>query len=348
MRTISLLLILIPLTTSGQIDTTTQQIDTVSIRLEYESQVRRLKNDFNHYKETMEMKNNARDSTLAHIDSILNVSTVALKEKVKLLNEKVQVVEGKDLINLRTRFDASKSALKEMKEGITIIDFVNDILKLQNQVAKVTNIWNNETLRNFWDDAQFWGTIGGTLISGGALALNDQKERTNGSVIGIGVIGLTSVLKQLFGNETAKQYEMIDLSRKAYDDLVILNTILENYIESNKSLEKDLDNLLNKHESLSNGFVSTSINQDKIKSFISGVIEKFDLYNKTLNQIPTYISQIDGMILTYAYKYYENEKLQEILRDLSDKSKNLVTKYKTRVKPILDVSPEIKHTLMDI
>ena len=349
MKKILLVLLFLPNLFFGQIDTQLNKIDSVLVKKEYEIKVSQLKKDFNIYKDSIDLKNNKINSNLNKIDSTLNVSTTALEKKFELLNEKLQVLENKEVVNLGTKLRASEQAINEMVNGLTIINFVNKILELQTQITKTTNIWNDEKIRNGWDKAQTWGTVAGTLIAGASIISGKQDNQAQGATIGVSVIGITSLLKKVFGKENSKQYEMIDISRKAYDDLVLLNSILRNYIIDNEKLKTELDTLKINSEKIKILFdTDNKANEEEVKIIISKIIDKLDNYNSTLNQIPRYIAQIDGIVLTFAYKYYENKDLKEIFTELSKKSKDLKTEYETKVKPILDVSPEIKQTLIGI
>ena len=349
MKRILLVLLFLPNLFFGQIDTQLNKIDSVLIKKEYELKVLQLKKDFSTYKDSIDIKNNKINSNLKKIDSTLNVSTTAIEKKFDLLNKKLQVLEKKEVVNLSTKLKASEQAINEMSDGLIIINFVNKILELQTQITKTTNIWNDEKIRNGWDKAQTWGTVTGTLIAGASIISGKQDNQAQGATIGVSVIGLTSLLKKLFGKENSKQYEMIDISRKAYDDLVLLNSVLKNYINDNDELKTELDSLKLNSEKIKTLFnADNKANEEKVKIIISKIIDKLDNYNSTLNQIPRYIAQIDGIVLTFAYKYYENNDLQEIFSELSEKSKDLKTEYETKVKPILDVSPEIKQTLIGI
>jgi hypothetical protein len=348
MKKILLLLLFLPSLFFGQIDTELNKIDSVLVKKEYEIKVSQLKKDFNIYKDSIDIKNQNINTNLKKIDSTLNVSTTVIEKKFELLNEKLQVLEKKEVVNLSTKLQASEQAITEMINGLTIITFVNKILELQTQITKVTNIWNDEKIRNGWDKAQTWGTVAGTLIAGASLASGKQNNQAQGATIGISVIGITSLLKKVFGKENSKQYEMIDVSRKAYDDLVLLNSVLKNYITDNEKLKKELDTLKLNSDKIKTRFNKDNKgNQEEVKIIISKIIDKLDNYNSTLNQIPRYIAQIDGIVLTFAYRY-ENKDLKEIFTELSKKSKDLKTEYETKVKPILDVSPEIKQTLIGI
>ncbi len=318
----------------------------------YEKVKVRLQKDLEAFTTELKDKQAQYDNDLKRIDAAYKElanknSNSELNEKLGLISERVALIEKQTGAKLSVKFKICAQAIKEMKKGLAIVDLVNLILDLQQQINTATNIWKDDAIRNGWDQAQDWTNIGGAAIAGFSLIPNTSPDvKATGVGIGVSVVGLGAIFKKAFGKEKMKHYELIQLSRKAFDDLIITNNLLKGFIADNERFDKELDKALEQESALQTKISNNTSTDKEISLFVISVVEKMNDYNKTLKQIPSYLAQLRGLAATYSLQYYDNVELKKVLDEIVIKILSIEDKYNNKVKPLLDVTPEIKTTLL--
>lgn len=285
----------------------------------------------------------------------IEIDKTTKDNKVDSLSKKIAARENLqsqlEFLQLKERYSFGLRAINEMEKGVTLITFMQEILQLQQEINNITNIWSDNDIRNGYDKVGDVLTIVGPLIAGGLIATNnissDQQKAFAGG--GISLVAVGQLLKKLFGKETAKKYEFIDMTRKSYDNLVILNQKLTQFIESNNTLETRLSTFKNKYEKNQLTLTEKKLRKEEANRDLMEVIGFIDEYQIVLSQIPLYIYELKGILLTYSFHFYkEDDKLIQTIDLLKDKAAKVESKYITKVKPLLQVTPELKTSIYGI
>ncbi|MBX2968284.1 MAG: hypothetical protein KF803_02850 [Cyclobacteriaceae bacterium] len=240
------------------------------------------------------------------------------------------------------KFEAGKAAISSMKSGVKILNFTYDMLDLDQTIELTTNIWSDTTFRNTWNRIEDWGTVAGTLIAvGGALQSDNESDQIGGIAIGAGVIGCSKLLGTLLGineKKLRKKMEKIDLSVRAYDDLNMRNKQLKTFIENNRDFEGRIKDFEVDYIKAANGDMSL---------YLTKLVDLLDEYKSILKQIPTYLDDISSVSVSYINnkEKYKELPMKKIFDVILTKCGKLKQDYNKEVKPLLDVSPEIKRLI---
>lgn len=305
----------------------------------------RLSRDLKDKQDSLNVEIRRIDSLYKKIET--DTSLKKVNEKLKYISDKVEIIEKQEAEKIKVKFKICGKAIDELERGAVFIGFVNDLLQLQEEIHLTTNIWKDSVIRNGFDKAQSWVTIAGSAFAGISL-LGDQApdKKLQGAGIGVSIVGLGTLLKKSFGKENIKHFELIQLSRKSYDDLVQLNNLLNSFINENKSFDSSLGILKTKFVELNKKEKDGKIENEEFKFFIIEVIDAISNYSLLLKQIPSYLAQLKGLMATYSLKYYGNEELNTVLSRINEKVREVGNSYSNRVKPLLDIGPDVKSVLL--
>jgi hypothetical protein len=129
---------------------------------------------------------------------------------------------------------------------------IMQVLHLELLLGKTTNLWNDEQFRNEWDTVNQWGTTLGTLVGviGSVIAArggSDSAQRDNGLWTlagGVGIAGVAQLMGGLLGKDQGDamkhKAQVIEFTRKAYDDLGLRIDQVETFERSNNDFLESL------------------------------------------------------------------------------------------------------------
>jgi len=264
--------------------------------------------------------------------------TELLEARTKSLEDYNQRREAFYLQQVSSRFNASRDALKDMTNGVVIIGFMQEILNLEQDFDRTTNLWADSSFRNFWDDLQRIGSAAGLIIAGCALIANNNQ--TSGVLTaGVSIAGLSSILGIVFGEDKSdklrEKAEFIDLTRRAYDDLNIRYFLVQKYVTTNDSLEARLNDFKKVFSKPKNTLNDSLQAIAQVKLF-------YQEYELVLKQIPNLLAEFESMQKQYVMR---NAKMNSIFTDILKKVTKVKNNYNNKVLPILDLSADIKKIL---
>lgn len=312
------------------------------------NEVKSLKNELSQINLSQQNQRNFLTVKLSSVDSKLE-STVAKSDNLaQSLKTKDSIETELKFLHIKERYAYGLKALDEMEKGVVLITFMQEVLQLQQEVSNIASLWSDDDIRNMFDKVTDVSNVAGPLVSGILLLTENDETKAEKITIGSGISlsGLGLLIKKLFGNETAKKYEFIDMSRKAYDDLTILNAKLSQFIRDNSTLEKRISDFKAVYKNEQLKLNKDSINYEKTNDNIMQTLGYMDEYQIVLSQIPQYIYELKGILLTYSFhEYKENDKLVQTINLTKDKANKVENKYLTKVKPLLELTPELKKSL---
>jgi len=330
-------------------------IHITCISYSYSQDTLKISDVFNKTKSQIESLNNAlRESNLKSqkvIDSLTaRISTVtSVNEKLAALTLKVQTIEKQaqyrvenDKEQLLKRYEAGKIAISSMRTGAKIINFTQRILDLDQTIERTTNIWSDTTFRNTWNKIEEWGTVVGVVVAASSgLAGDSESDKTSGLAIGIGIFGISKIVGNVLGinqKEFREKMERIDLSVRAYDDLIMRNKQLQLYLISNS----EFDNRITKFE-----LEYINAGHDKVPVLMAKLLDLLDDYKLILRQIPDYLDNIKTVSFGYVNNKnkYKELPMRDIFESIVRKCEDVKGQYNVDVKPLLDVSPEIAQAI---
>lgn len=272
---------------------------------------------------------------------------------IKAINEKERKISELEFLKLKDQFRYCGIALKEMEKGVILVNFMQRLLLTTNEVQSIYNLWSDDDVRNGWDKCSDALNIIGPISAGGLIAFGDNINENNiklGVGISISGIAMGQALKMTLGNETSKKREFIQVSRNIYDELVIINVKINEYIKNNSALETDIKNVRIAFDNYNSRLTTDSINSTPTKEVLAQTISIMDKYEIVLTQIPIYLYSLKGLLETYAFKEYKVDDKKSPLRPtisiLNGKITQLEAEYVSKVLPLLTVGVDIKAKIM--
>lgn len=132
------------------------------------------------------------------------------------------------------------AASDHMDRGTGALTGFEKLLVGHVALTNATNPWNDVDFRNWYDEIKDWGTIAGTVAAALAFARDDGEEDGKAlKVGGVGLIGVSQLVGRLFGatnsNRIKEKAAFLDITVRAYDDMLAHRRHLENLIESNEN-----------------------------------------------------------------------------------------------------------------
>lgn len=289
--------------------------------------------------------------TIDSLSSIANTN-VDVNQKVKALTLKIDAIEKLERVKkenekqqLNKRYEAGRVAISSMKAGAKIINFTQNVLDLEQTIDRTTNIWSDTTFRNGWNKLEDWGTVAGMVfVAGSAVSGSNETEKIGGIGIGAGILGVSKLLGNLFGINEKKlreKMERIDLSVRAYDDLLMRNKQLKFFLASNSSF----DNRLTQFE-----IEYLNAKPEKIPLLMAKLLDILDDYKLILRQIPDYLDNIKTVSFGYINdkQKFKELPMKDIFGKIVEKCDEVKKQYNNDVKPILDISPEITQAIFGL
>jgi hypothetical protein len=270
----------------------------------------------------------------------------SLVEKINNLYSRDSVNRVVDSILIFKKYTIGALALDQIKKGVTVINFSQMSMALEQTIDQLTNLWSDTVFRTFWDNVQDWGTIAGGILGAGSLALHNENTKNIGLISGLSLMSVAAVLGKYLGvnnEEASYKYNFFDLSRQSYDNLIVRQKKLEGYIRQNDSFLQRLNKFERLYLNARN--VVNSLQSDTLKFYTSLVVEYLSEYKYILSEIPAYLDDIESTMATYSYKFSSEPKLKAIFDKVKLQIYILRTKYSTDVRPIIDVSDYIKSVI---
>jgi hypothetical protein len=278
----------------------------------------------------------------------------ALQARVDEIEKQLGSISQQERDKLRERYNLGREVLSEMSDGVTVISFMHMLVDVEQGLNRVTNLWSDSTFRNWADRVQDWGTIGGALV--GTLSLfSDQIGIDDDQTLGFGAATLLvsqaagTIWGQEAGSKVHDKMQILEVSRRAYDDLMIRSATLEEYISANQSLRGQIDSLRRNYATMDTA------------AAIAHVVALLDDFERVLHQIPIYIESIRTAALIYSQSYNSRDPRQVVqecgqrrgqVRDLADalcgiieKTDRVYSEYFEKVMPIFLISPQVVQTL---
>ncbi len=266
-----------------------------------------------------------------------------LTEQVALITEQNETKKELEIKREKKRFEAGGQAISAMENGVAIINFTQNLLDLEQTIGLSTNLWSDTSLSNVYNKIEDWGEVVGAAIAGiSILSQNDEVKGIEGSVVGVGVIAVSQAIGNLFGmneKKIRKKLELIDLSKRAFDDLTIRNSSLIAFLEKNADFVTRLSSFKLEYSNTS----SKMTNNEKL-AVLMGYLDE---YNYVLKQIPIFLDDIISVGNGYINnkKLYKELPMKDIFSNINKKAEFVKKEYNQKVKPLLDISPKIKKDL---
>lgn len=285
------------------------------------------------------------------LNSIIADKKVRTENKLAALDKKVKELEKQNEIRKQNeekkhnrRFEAGKLAISTMKSGVKILNFTYTMLDLDQTIEQTTNLWADSTFRNFWDKLEDWGTVTGMAIAVGGGALTEEDTKITSMISGLSIAGISKLAGVLGGINEKKfrqKMERIDLSVRAYDDLKIRNNQLTLYIKNNLDFKDRIENL-------ERSYITAKKEDQGLQ--MAKLVDMLDEYRNILSQIPNYLDAITSVAEGYINNkdLYKETPMDEIFAKVLKKVKNVREQYNSEIKPLFEVSPEIKKIILGI
>lgn len=303
--------------------------DSTKIVNQFEMQI-------NEFTRQLIQKDNEQKEALKTIASTTDQNVKTLNDNILRLEKRIQSLEDN---KLHIRYEAGKLITTKMIDGLNIISFIQIIANLQDEVRKTTAVWNYEPIKNTWDRVYDYTTAAGAILAAGAVFLDNSNQQKTGIAIGLNIIAIPRIIG-LVSNKNKKQedkmknfamqldtaFQFMSLSRKAFDDLAVLNYKLNGYIKSNEEFKLRLSVFQTK-------FLSEKDDEKKIENLYH-LSELINEYEQSLKQIPTYLTEIKSFQEQYIFAYPQfKDKFLSLIQNT-----NIADEYYSKnILPILKV-----------
>jgi hypothetical protein len=212
-------------------------------------------------------------------------------------------------------------------------------------MAKISNPWNDEELRNGFDTARDIGLAGGLALTAvGALLPDssaDLKKGLMGGGVGLASIsGLTGLLfGQEKGNVIKEKIEFLEFTRNAYDDLTLRRGMIEGYLKSN-------DDFLARINAFQAEYKAARTDNDKDMALVK-LETVYIEFQAILRQMPEYVQAFRKAVSLFKQGVGPKPtakqmiKLKEDLEGLDVRLVKIQERYEQRIVPILSRSTNI-------
>jgi hypothetical protein len=251
-------------------------------------------------------------------------------------------VESKKLKRLREQYEKGALIATKLRDGVTIISFMESLVSVEQSMNAATNIWSNKRLRNNYDRIRDYGAILGAAVGAAAFLTDDEDQRKLLGVTGLGTLSLTRLLGRFLGKEEAArlqaEYEFVQITRAAYDDLLVRKAHVEAFVKANEKFENDVTMFQTK-------YLGDAATDNAKAERVAELVEYIAQYDVVLRQIPDILQEVTDVKVKYSERLENNPELRKILDTLANQVAQVRERYEKRVRPILDVPAEDRALL---
>ena len=123
--------------------------------------------------------------------------------------------------------------------------------------------------------------------------------------------------------------------------LKIRNQQLKLFIENNKNFESRVKAFEVEYN---------NTNEEDRPVLMAKLVDMLDEYKSVLKQIPLYLDAISSVAVSYvnSKEKYKELPMKDIFDTILKKANEVKVEYNNEVKPLFDISPEIKKLIFDI
>lgn len=284
-----------------------------------------------------------------------------LEEKYREIEERNKLIEAARVRTRQARYAAGKAAIEHMLEKVAIIAFMQELVKLEVSFQRETNVWNNDDLRNTWDNVRDIGTPVGLVAAGlgGIMYPTPDMEQQSSvgaakalAISGVVAVGVSQLLGAVFGstgagqaNKTvegiAEKIAFLEISRRGYDDLLLRKEMLQTFIVSNGDFERRLREFRVRFDQAEDSDAQAAV--------IADLVPYMDEFEGVLAQIPRLLDLYGGaadQYLGYRNLFARDETLIKQLEALSAKVSAVRARYSELSKSFLRLKPEFRRLLV--
>jgi hypothetical protein len=292
-----------------------------------------------------------------------NADKKILIEKIEKTKEEIKEdKEKKQLVTIDDKYQKGKELIEFMQGSSSTFLLIGQFLALETNLSQIDSIWVDEEFRNTWDAVEQWGTIAGAGVSlVGAVILtnnNENNEKTPGIFLGIGAgtFAVTKLLGTLLGEDKNKKIKekthVIELTRRAYDDLSIRIDHAAKFKKTTETLSRDLKEFKQQYEKIhycttENSKENPCEDERTVKSRAITELSSvsIDVLSK-LEQLSSLIDDYDVLVAKYdqdkkgsPYSDLKDspaiKKIYEIIDEVRKALGELKTNYNENVKPFI-------------
>jgi len=243
---------------------------------------------------------------------------------------------------LGAQYSRGTVIVTRLRDGVTLISFMESLVHLEQSMNATTNIWSDKQLRNSYDRLRDYGTVLGTALGAVAFFTNDGDQKRALGGAGLGLVSVSQLASRFFGKEHAtrlqKQIEFIQLTRAAYDDLLVRKAHIEAFVKGNEKFEADVITFEAK-------YLADNATDDAKAKRVAELAEYLSQYDVVLRQIPELLQEITDVQIKYSDRLDLNPELKKVLETLKGQVASVRERYEAKVKPILDVPAEDRALL---
>src|SRR5205085_7676882 len=175
-----------------------------------------------------------------------------------------------------------------------------------------------------------------------AFSTNKASVRKGLGALGLGTVSLTQLASRCLGQEHAtrlqQQIEFIEITRAAYDDLLVRKAHVEAFVKGNEKFENDVISFEAK-------YLTDNRTDEARAKRVAELAELLSQYDVVLRQIPDLLQEVTDVQIKYSDRLQSNPELKKVLDTLKGQVAQVRERYEKKVKPILDVSAEDRALL---
>jgi hypothetical protein len=293
-----------------------------------------------------------QDSKLKTINEQIAATATVNSDLARRLAELATLNKERDKAQgeiLQHRYEAGLGLLNDMNGSAATVLFIVQVLNVEAKVNKATNLWHDADFRNNYDQINTYGTIIGTVVGivGGSLIASNRDSSAGAWTLvgGMGVAGISKLLGAVAGKENGdrlkEKAQVIEFTRRAYDDLSARVDALKVFKDTNELFLHDLAVFQAKYSDLTK-FISgeKDVPEDELRRrSLNELALQVERFTSIVGQLAIIIGSYDVLI-----KKYAPSTIKEVQADMAELDKQLVEarkNYNTNVRPYLSLESKI-------